>query len=157
MSPPEPLGQALARVVYGVPLDAGERVLYFKANARLGRRIFWVILGIPMILMFGLGLYLIYSAITDRKSSIYAQALTNRRLLAINGRGAVRFSVRWDEVAGMNKVTGKSNEFGVRNAAGARFMYEQDLVNVERLITQFVQSAQLREQAPEVPFQSDVT
>lgn len=145
------------RVLYGVPLEAGERVLYFKQNSRLPRRILWVVLGIPFIAMFGLGIYLIYCAITDRKKSIYAQAFTNRRVLAISGRGQVLFSLRWDQIAGLNKVSGKYTEFGVRNAAGTQFMYEQDLGNVERLLTQLAPSAQLREQSPEVPFQSEVT
>jgi len=79
-----PAGPA-ERVVFGVPLEPGERVLYFRRNSNTANRVFSLIFGIPLILLFGLGLWLIHEAFFDRKKTHYAQAITSRRLLAING------------------------------------------------------------------------
>ena len=151
--PPQAMGPA-PRVVWGMPLDDGERVIYYKRNSQIGSRIGLVVIGIPMIAMFGLGLYLIYLAITDRKQSTYAQVITNRRLVALDGHGAVRFSIKWSEIAGLNKVTrnGVPSAFGVRNRNGEKFMYTDDLYKVEAAIQRFVDTPRSREDDPEVPY-----
>ena len=151
-----PAGPA-ARVVFGVPLEPGERVLYFRRNSNLANRIFSVIFGIPLILLLGLGLYLIYTAFFDRKTSHYAQAITSRRLLAINGHGQPLFAIRWEEVAGLNRVTGRERLFGVRNHAGKKFLFSSDIDTLDVVITQCVQHPQSRETATEVPFLTAVS
>jgi hypothetical protein len=148
--------QAAPRTVFGVPLEPGERVLYYKRLSTMGPRIFQAIVGIPMILMFGLGIYLIYMSITDRKQSHYAQAITNKRLLAIDGHGKPHFAVRWDEVAGLNKVSGRHDAFGVRNRSGEKFLFHKDLHVVERAITYLAENPRARDESPEVPFASEV-
>ena len=144
------------RVIAGVPLEPGEKVLYFCRNHRMGYRIFGFIIGIPMILMFGIGIYLIYMAITDRSHAAYAQAITNKRILTINGYGKPLWSIRWEEVAGLNKVTGKRYEFGVRNAQGTKFMFTENVEWVENTLTKYAGQPMLREQAPEVQFDHNV-
>jgi hypothetical protein len=154
-------GQPMApagRVVWGVPLEPGERVLYFYRSNRLGIRAFAFIIGIPLILMMGIGLYFIYLGATDRKRSVYAQVATNRRLMGINGRGELKFSIRWPDVTGLNRVTrnGSIASFGVRNRAGAKFMFIDNLDMVERVIQRCVDVPHERETAAEVPFETAV-
>lgn len=103
------------------------------------------------IWMFGIGLYFLYLAIFDRSQAVYAQAITNRRILAIDGHGKVKLSIRWNEVAGLNKVTrnGSPASFGVRNRGGVRLMLTDDLYTVERVLQQRVDMPGQRENAPE--------
>ncbi|MFO0756646.1 MAG: hypothetical protein U0359_09155 [Byssovorax sp.] len=142
------------RMVWGTPLEEGERVIYYKRVSHMGSRIFLFILGVPFTLMFGLGLWMIYMAITDRKQSVYAQVITNKRLMGIDGHGTIKFSIRWNEVAGLNKVTrnGVPASFGVRNRNGVKFMFTDDLYAVENAIQRFVDTPRLREEGPEVPY-----
>jgi hypothetical protein len=149
---------AAGRAVWGVPLEPDERVLYFYRSSRVGIRVFAFMIGIPLILMLGLGFFFIYLGATDRKRSVYAQVITNRRVLGINGRGELKFSVRWTEVTGMNKVTrnGAAASFGVRNRAGAKFMFVDNLYMVERVIQHCLDAPRERETAAEVPFETAV-
>jgi hypothetical protein len=144
--------------MWGEPLEPDERVVYFCRPSRTGARLFMFILGFPMIMMFGLGIYLIYLAITDRKQAVYAQAITNRRLLAMDGHGKIMFSIRWPEVAGLNKVSrnGVPTSFGVRNRAGVKFMFTDDLNTVERIIQRCVDVPSERETSREAPFEPAV-
>lgn len=165
-APPQQQGMALAvaqptavasgRTVFGLPLEQGERILYYKRNATLIPRIFLGLFGIPMIMLFGLGLYMIYLAIVHRSDkNIYAQAITSKRLLAINGVGKPVFQIRWEDVRGMNKVlrNGWPTNFGVRDAAGTRFMYADDLAMVERTIEHYLGNPKERNAAgPDVFF-----
>jgi hypothetical protein len=135
-----PAAAALApsgRTLFGVALEPGERVHYYKRNPTVIPRILLAVLGVPFILMFGLGIWMIYQAIVHRSAgNIYAQALTSKRLLAINGVGKPVFEVRWEQVRGMNKVlrNGAPVGFGVRDGTGKQYMYGQDLTMVERVI-----------------------
>jgi hypothetical protein len=149
-APPQQLGVALAiaqpaaaapapsgRTLFGLALEPGERVLYYKRNAMLVGRIILVVLGVPFIPFFGLGIWMIYQAIVHRTAgNIYAQAITSKRLLAINGVGKPVFDVRWEQVRGMNKVlrNGAPMGFGVRDGNGQKYMYGSDLAVVERVI-----------------------
>lgn len=92
--------------------------------------------------------------IRDRKQSVYAQAITNRRLLAIKGNSSLEFSIRWQDVAGMNKVTRNNmpSAFGVRDRAGRQCLFRGDLFMVEKVITQCCDSPRFKEEAPEVAF-----
>jgi hypothetical protein len=150
--------QPAARVVWGVPLEPGERVLFFYRVPRMGTRVFGFIVGLCTILFFGIGIFLVYLSITDRKRSVYAQVITNRRLMGINGRGEPKFSVRWQEVAGLNKVTrnGAAVSFGVRNRAGVTFMYTDNVYMIERVIQRCADMPRERENAAEVPFEAVV-
>lgn len=157
MAPPQQ-GQG-PRTVFGFPLEPGERVLYYRYISGTGARIFYALFGIPAILIIGLGFFLIYLAITHRKQFTYAQVLTNRRMFLLDGRGQERQGIRWENVAGLNKVTtsvGGAKEFGVRNGAGAQVMFTEDLEVAERMITQLVQNPAAREAMPEVPFDAQV-
>ncbi|MBX3233862.1 MAG: hypothetical protein KIT84_31425 [Labilithrix sp.] len=147
-----PQGQPMQRLVGGVALEPGEKVLYYYRANRIGYVIFGLIIGIIMIPAFGLGLYLLYLTITDRSHSTYVQTITNKRLMAINGHGKPLWQIRWDEVRGLNKVTGRRYEFGVRNANGQKFMFDDNVHIVEMVITKLAGEPMLREQSPEVAF-----
>lgn len=159
VSPPPYRGELAPRTVYGFQLEPGERVLYFLRIPSLGRRLFYILFGIPAILIIGVGFLLIYYGITDKKQFAYAQVVTNRRLFALDGYGREMRGMRWESVVGINIVkerTGRMRKFGVRNAAGAECMFDEDLQTVERVITQLVQSPAQREAWPEVPFPAGV-
>ncbi len=76
--------------------------------------------------------------------------------MGINGRGELKFSIRWPDVAGLNKVkrNGSAMSFGVRNRAGQKFMFSDNLQMVERVIQHCVDVPSDRETAPEVPFEA---
>lgn len=156
MAPPNAM-QGGMRTVFGVPLEEGERVLYYQRNSQLGAQIFCILIGIPMILVLGLGIYFIYVGITHKTQATYAQAITNKRLLAMYGNGTLEWSIRWEQVRGLNKVTGKVYKFGVRDANGTKFLYNEDVATVERVITQLADTPKNLESWPEVRFDPQPT
>lgn len=147
------------RAVFGFPLEPGERVLYYQYISGTGARVFYILFGIPAILLIGIGFFLIYMGITHRKQFAYAQVITNRRLFLLDGRGMEMKGIRWESVAGINKVVtsvGGTKRFGVRNAAGAEVLFDEDLANVERMISELLQNPSRREMLPEVAFDAQV-
>ena len=87
MAPP---GQAPAmgggQTVMGVPLEPGERVIWFKKHSYLLDKIIMITLGVFfLIVIIGIGL-IIYGIMLDRFKP-KAHALTNRRLIYIDGKG----------------------------------------------------------------------
>ncbi len=151
-------GSPSPTTVFGVPVEPGERVIYYKRKSWLGARIALVIFGIPLIPVFGIGLYLFYWAITHRKSMCYAQVITNQRLLTINGHGQPLFAIRWQEVRGLYQRTtnGRLTSFGVRRGDGHNLPFSDDVHNLQRLIPYYLQTPMAREQAPAVQFDTAV-
>lgn len=158
-APPVHAQGGVPSTVFGHALWPGERVLYYKYIPGLGARLFYILFGIPMILLVGLGFYLIYMGITHRRQFAYAQVITNKRLFTLDGRGQEMRGMTWADVRGLNKVahsTGMVREFGVRNAQGAQCMFNEDLATVERLVTLLAEQPAQRDALPEVPFDRDV-
>jgi hypothetical protein len=149
---------AAASTVFGVPLEPGERVIYYRRINVLPTRIFLFLMGIPLILLLGLGIYMIYTAIRHRPSGTYAHAITTNRLLSINGLGTPLFSVRWDDVAGLNEVRkgGGLAQFGVRDRSGKKFLFNEDLGNLRAFLTR-ASSPGARAQLSAVPFDAAVS
>jgi hypothetical protein len=145
---------AAPRTLWGMPLEGGERVFYYHRVPRLWARIGYGLCGIMFIPFFGLGLFILYQAVFDRKGTVYAQAMTNRRMVALDGRGTLLWSIRWAEVAGLNKETVNRgiSAFGVRDGAQRKFLLTDDLRTVERLLTRAMDQPRMREEAPEVAF-----
>ncbi|CAN5561938.1 hypothetical protein BH09MYX1_BH09MYX1_64220 [soil metagenome] len=76
------------QTVMGVPLEPGERVIWFKKHGYLLEKIIMITLGVfLLIVVVGIGL-IIYGALLDRWKP-KAHALTNRRLIYIDGKGVV--------------------------------------------------------------------
>jgi len=152
-----PQGQAMQpRLVGGIPLERTEKVLYFYRASRIYTVVFGLIMGVLLIPAFGIGLLLIYGSVTDRSSGIYCQTMTNKRIMAINGHGKVLWEIRWEDVRGLNKVVGRRYEFGVRNAQGKKLMFSDNVHIVEMVLTKLAETPMLREQSPEVQFDSYV-
>jgi hypothetical protein len=154
-----PTGAGLAqRTLWGTPLEPGERVFYYHRINRTPARIGLALCALVVIPLFGLGLYFLYTVIFDRKREAWAQAMTNRRLITWNGKGAVRWSIRWEEIFGTNKVTqnGYMTGMGVRNRAQQQFLFNDDCPTVERVLMQALETPRLRETAPEMAFDPQV-
>lgn len=143
--------------VFGVPLEDGERVIFYQRIHPLPERVFMVLVGIPLILMFGFGLYLIYGAIKHRKGSIYAQVVTTERLLSIDGFGTPNFAVRWSDVGGLyeKRKGGGLQAFGVQDRSGHRFVFLKNLGPLREFLRKAAVSS-VREQLPGVAFDSNV-
>jgi hypothetical protein len=149
-----------ARLVFGFPLEPGERVLYYKRVPTLGGRVFYLVFGVPMILLLGIGIYLIYLGITHRKQFAYAHVVTNRRMFALDGHGHEMKGMRWEAVVGMNKIstsTGLVRQIGVRNAQGNTCLFDEDMTTLERVISALLQNPGQRETWPEVSFDAHVS
>ena len=73
-------------------------------------------------------------------------------LTQVKRRKCVRWSIRWEEVFGTNKVTqnGYMTGMGVRNRAQQQFLFNEDCPTVERVLMQALETPRLRETAPEM-------
>jgi hypothetical protein len=146
--------------MWGAPLEPGERVLYYYRVDQTTQYAVEIFFGVLTAPIFGLGIVLlIYLLVHHRERTVYAQAVTTRRLVTLNGKGAALWSIRWEEVAGLNKNTtnGHPTAFGVRNRTGAQFMFTEDLSYVERAIQRFLETPPAaRAQIPEVHFDPSV-
>lgn len=83
-------------MVFGVPLLEWERVLYFRRPSRTLVVVLRVVLGICALPILPLSIWLFWAAATDRAQGVYAHVITDRRLLAITGKGTVKWEVRWE-------------------------------------------------------------
>jgi len=90
---------AAARTVYGVPLAADERVIYYRHVPR--SPIGTIILGIILLPFFLLGIFHLVRAAKMRKAESHAQVVTNRRVFTVNGHGEILDQLAWSEVAGL--------------------------------------------------------
>jgi hypothetical protein len=76
--------------VLGVPLNPGERVIYyFKPSYTVDKVVFWI-LGV-MLLFILVGLVFIYLALTHETRNPKAQIVTNHRVIEISGKGVPSF------------------------------------------------------------------
>jgi hypothetical protein len=76
-------------------------------------------------------------------------------MFGLDGYGREERGMRWESVAGMNKVstsTGLVRKIGVRNAAGATCLFDDDVTTLERIISELLQNPGQREMWPEVSF-----
>lgn len=80
----QPTGQA--GTVLGVPLEPGERVVYFYRVKFTGSKVGGIIVGIILTPLL-IGIWLIYNALNIEKKNPNAYAVTDRRLIFIPGLG----------------------------------------------------------------------
>ena len=91
------LAGAGAATVMGVPLQPGERVVYFhQPSYTVDKAVFWVI-GVLTALVL-IGLIFIYMAVTWDGRNPRAQIVTNRRIIWIDGKGNSSFMALSDAV-----------------------------------------------------------
>ncbi|MDB4940984.1 MAG: hypothetical protein JWP97_518 [Labilithrix sp.] len=145
--------QVAARWVCGAPLEPGERVIYFRRIDHTGRRVSRIAVGV-LLAPFVVGLFMLYAVFKDMTKEPDAQAITNRRLLAIKNGGVLVGALRWEEVTGFTKVLRRTAEptMMVRNAAGPQLHFASDGPWLERTLPMWRETPMYREQAPEVPF-----
>lgn len=91
MQPGAPVGMAVPGsngppTVLGVPLEPGERVLWFRQHSYKGTKITLIILGV-LTLVILVGIFLLWSGLTIEKRSPKAHVLTNRRLIYFAPQG----------------------------------------------------------------------
>ncbi len=149
-----PLGHPAppARFVSGVPLEPGERVIYFRSVAQWGGRIFRIVAGIALA-PFIVGLVILYAVFKDMAGEPDAQAITTKRLLAMKSGGKIIAQVRWEEVAGFTKMLRSRADMtmAVRNAQGPQIEFAEDGRWLEQALPAW-QRPENREASPEVPF-----
>ena len=136
----------------GVPLEPGERVIYFRSVAQWGGRIFRIVAGIALA-PFIVGLVILYAVFKDMPGEPDAQAITTRRLLAMKSGGKIIAQVRWEEVAGFTKMlrSRAAMTMAVRNAQGPPIEFAEDGRWLEQALPAW-QRPENREASPEVPF-----
>lgn len=97
---------AKPRTVFGVPLEEDERVLYFHRPRRSVVVILRVLFGLMFLPVLPLSIWMFWAAATDRSYGVYAQVITSGRLLAITGRGTVKWEVRWEQLVSVELFRG---------------------------------------------------
>lgn len=70
--------------VWGVPLEYGERVLYYKRHTGVGERIFLIFIGIIFLPVL-IGILFLYMGIRYEATHNRVQVITDRRILGITG------------------------------------------------------------------------
>lgn len=74
----------------GVPLEPGERVIWFKEHSHTVEKVMMIILGV-LFLVILIGLLFIWMGVTADKRNPRAHAITNRRLIFWPGKGGPQF------------------------------------------------------------------
>ncbi len=98
------------QTVMGVPLEPGERVVWFKKHSYMLEKIIMIVMGV-IFLVFIIGIGLIIYGILLEKWKPAAHALTNRRLIYIDGKGNVQ-SYYFAQMADLDVERQKKNVGG---------------------------------------------
>lgn len=151
MVPPGPFG--MMRTCAGVPLEPGERVLYFRTHDHMASRMGSIIVGIITI-PFLIGIIILINVFTAIPKEDKAQVVTSRRLFSVNGSGTLLLNVRWEELQGFTKIifNNRPNQFAVKLGNGQVHAFLEDAMHLERMLPALHAHPQMREQAPEVTF-----
>ena len=80
-------GMQGAGSVYGMPLEPGERVIYFQRHQYGASKVILIILGVLFLVVL-VGALFIYLGLTIEKRSPKAHIVTNRRFIYVPGTGA---------------------------------------------------------------------
>ena len=98
------------QTVMGVPLEPGERVVWFKKHSYLLDKIITITVGVfLLVVVVGIGV-IIYGILLDKWKPA-AHALTNRRLIYIDGKGNVN-SYYFAQIADIDVERQKKNVGG---------------------------------------------
>ena len=96
--------------VWGVPLEPGERVLYYKRHTGSGERIFMFAMGV-LFLPVLFGLLLLYWAVFYEETHERAQVITDRRIMGITGTRKLKTVFAASQVERVVRVTGQKNQY----------------------------------------------
>jgi hypothetical protein len=76
--------------VMGVPLQPGERVVYFhKPSYAVDKAVFWIVGLLTLIVLIGI-IFIVLALLVDKRNP-RAQIVTNRRVIRIDGKGNPSF------------------------------------------------------------------
>lgn len=98
--------------VWGIPLEPGERVLYYSRKQGNGERIFMFVMGIVLLPVL-VGIWLLHQAITYDKSTERVVVITDRRMLGITNAHIVLTTFRLNEISNVKRVVGAKNQWVV--------------------------------------------
>jgi hypothetical protein len=76
--------------VMGIPLEPGERVIYFKKHDYTMEMVIHIVLGV-LFLVILIGLVFIYLGLTAKTRNPQAHIITNRRVILVPGTGPPQF------------------------------------------------------------------
>lgn len=135
--PQQPYAQP-GPTVWGVPLEPGERVLYYKRHTGQGERIFLFFIGV-IFLPILLGLLFLYWGIFYEQTHERVQVITDRRILGITGTRVLKTAFALREIARVVRVTGQKNQY-VLHGPGMKLMIfnipEHNLAALEVVLRQ---------------------
>jgi hypothetical protein len=121
--PPAPMMQqggfaVQPTTVYGVPLEPGERVIYFHNASKMGSAVVTLVLGFVFI-MFFIGIFLIIAGLMMLFSSPWAYVMTTRRLITIKRGRTIKQATSYYEIQHItNTIRRYSHPSGPRTEPG---------------------------------------
>ena len=98
--------------IWGVPLEYGERVLYYRRHTGSGERIFMIVMGVVLLPVL-FGILLLYWGIFYEQTHERVQVITDRRILGISGTRVLKTAFSLREIERIVRVTGKKNQYVV--------------------------------------------
>ncbi len=94
-APPQQAGWGAAPTVLGLPLEPGERVVWFKKHDYTTEKVIGIIFGVLFLIII-IGALFLYLALTVESRSPVAHALTNRRLIYFPPKGPpISYPLGW--------------------------------------------------------------
>lgn len=107
--------------VWGVPLEYGERVLYYKRHTGIGERIFIIFIGI-IFLPILIGILFLYMGIRYEATHNRVQVITDRRMLGISGTRKLRTVIPLAQIGHIKYVT-PGNKWVIHGAGEVMIFY----------------------------------
>lgn len=141
-----------AATVYGVPLEADERVIYFHRSDPGWEKPFLIVLGILTLFAF-IGFFILYAGISA-KTTVYI--VTTRRYMIVEGK-AVSFIRHGDVKRATKEVKGKVlNWYHLRDGRGTTLSWQAQANpwSMQDRIDLFLADSDAIASAPDVPFEA---
>jgi hypothetical protein len=139
--------------VFGVPLEPGERIIYFRRDDPGWQKPFLIVIGVLTLFVF-LGIFILYAGIT---ADTVVYVITTKRFLVIEGlkRPKAEF-IRHGRVERLTKKVAGSIIKWVTLEDGATLLQWQAAVNARdmpALLEKYVRDPSAAEAAPSVEFE----
>jgi hypothetical protein len=138
--------------VFGVPLAAGERVVYYR---RVPRGVVGIIIaGVILLPFFLAGIFLFVRAVKMRKAESHANVITNRRIFTVNGDGQVLQEMPWSDVAGMTyfKRRRARHTVAVHDRNNRQVVFDEFIAEVQAFIQHVTANMRAIDSLPEQVF-----
>ena len=103
-SPQQPYPQPYApQTVWGVPLEPGERVIYYQRLTGIGERLFLFLIGI-LFLPILVGLLFLYFGVFYEQTHTRVYVITDRRIFSVTGTRKLKEHIRLAEITKIERV-----------------------------------------------------